>query len=367
MQFGYKEILEKQKDDKKQATHHNPSRLQNYFESVEYHSATGRTFRTAGVLFLKNAVPQIPTGANFYSVVVPTYNRSQNLKKALISVLNQNIKPDRYEIIVVDDGSDDATRDVVLDLKRLFPDRAIRYFYQENGGPAKARNKGIKEARGDIIFFTDDDCIAPSDWMETLLDALARHPDAAGAGGWIVPPDGELERSATARFFYYHVFFPNSSYGLQRKLYEIKSNHPLMIQDVFAYNTANICFRKKILNKVGGFREVFRAASSEDYDLAFRIVLAGYPLVYIPFHVAHSLDMSLGGFIKHQIRRGANNYLFMALNKNHLEELYPGYVASYGSLSGLFRRLQGPERFLAIAYWLSRKLGILYMKRKIEF
>ena len=84
------------------------------------------------------------------SVIIPTYNRKNLLKRALHSVSNQTFIP--REIIVVDDGSSDGTKDWVL---ARFPD--VRYIYQDNSGVSSARNSGIKEAIGSWIAFLDSD------------------------------------------------------------------------------------------------------------------------------------------------------------------------------------------------------------------
>jgi glycosyltransferase involved in cell wall biosynthesis len=92
------------------------------------------------------------------SVIIPTHNYAQYIRQALDSVFNQTYKD--YEIIVVDDGSQDSTREIMLS----YGDR-IRYYYQENQGPAKARNKGIIESRGKYIAFLDADDI----WFPSKL------------------------------------------------------------------------------------------------------------------------------------------------------------------------------------------------------
>jgi len=90
------------------------------------------------------------------SIIIPSYNRQNLLPKAIDSLLGQTYP--YFEIIIVDDGSTDNTRTV---LKKYLDDR-IRYVYQENGGPAAARNRGIKEARYSLLAFLDsDDWFAP--------------------------------------------------------------------------------------------------------------------------------------------------------------------------------------------------------------
>ncbi|HDH51516.1 MAG TPA: glycosyltransferase family 2 protein, partial [Nitrospirae bacterium] len=83
-----------------------------------------------------------------YSVIVPAYNADRTISKCLSSLTNQSISQDAYEVIVVDDGSTDKTPDIIRQFQ-------VRYLFQENSGPATARNKGAEEAKGEIILFTD--------------------------------------------------------------------------------------------------------------------------------------------------------------------------------------------------------------------
>ena len=338
----------------------------NYFENIRHNPVKdGGIIRTKGVFFHKNINSKIPDGDFLCSVIVPTYNRERNLKKALVGLMDQSIDSNRYEIIIVDDGSIDGTRGVVGGFIKKYPDRAIRYFWQKNGGPARARNKGITEAKGDIIFFTDDDCVVSTNWMETLLSALTRYPEAAGVGGWIKPPEDEVDRSAVSRYIYLNVYFPDSAAGRRVKHYEILSNDPLMCFGVFAYNTANVCYRKKVLKEVGGFRDKFYWPGSEDNDLAFRIANANHHLLYIPFHVTHSKDMSLVDFAKLHFKRGANGYLMRILNREALEELGLESVERYGSVFSFKLKFSGPVKYLAFIEFICVKLGILFMKQKL--
>lgn len=128
-----------------------------------------------------------------FSVVIPTYNRAATLRQTLTALMAQDY-PD-YEIIVVDDGSTDDTRAMIA---REFPQ--VRYIYQQNRGPAAARNRGIAHARGEIIAFTDDDCVPPRDWLARLADGYARYPDVVGVGGYLEAPDEVLQRALLARY-----------------------------------------------------------------------------------------------------------------------------------------------------------------------
>ncbi len=336
-----------------------------YFESTRYHT-DGRAIKTRGVPFRKNSSAKTPPGSGFYSVVIPTYNRERGLDTALANVVNQTINPKQYEIIVVDDGSTDGTHKTVLGIQKRFPEHVIRYFYRENGGPAKARNKGIKEAKGEIVFFTDDDCAVPPDWMETLLDGFHRYPEATGVGGWYVTPPHKLKESAGARYMHMISFRPHHIVGTLINSHEIISNNPIMCFGTFAYNTANTAYKKKILERVGGFREDFHWPACEDNDLGFRVILAGHYLLYLPFHVIHFRYFCPFDFIKLFFRRGANGHFMRELHRKTLEELKPELVKHHGSIASYALRLSGEYKFWAFLEWASVNAGILYMRQKLK-
>lgn len=135
------------------------------------------------------------------SVIIPTYNRSRFLGTALRSVLDQTYT--NFEIVVVDDGSTDDTRSVVATFKA---DPRVRYIHQENrgGGAANARNTGVRNSRGDLIAFLDDDDVWLPAKLERQLEALAAEPRADVAWcavyGENLGPNGEAGARWVARY-----------------------------------------------------------------------------------------------------------------------------------------------------------------------
>ncbi len=136
-----------------------------------------------------------------YSVVIATYNRAADLRDTLASLAS--LRPDGpWEVIVVDNNSTDATREVVEQAARTFPVQ-LRYLFEREQGRSPALNTGIRAAHGDIIVTTDDDVRVPVDWLnraaaglERLALRLRRRPGAADLGCAASRVDSESRRQA---------------------------------------------------------------------------------------------------------------------------------------------------------------------------
>ncbi len=107
----------------------------------------------------------------FFSVIIPTYNRAYFLKIAIESVLFQTFRD--FELIIVDDGSTDDTYNVIGEYLRH---SAVKYIYQENHGPAAARNRGVGEAKGEFICFLDSDDRFRKEKLEISYQYIKRYP-----------------------------------------------------------------------------------------------------------------------------------------------------------------------------------------------
>lgn len=122
------------------------------------------------------------------SVILCTYNRAQSLVNALESVATQTLPESvEWEVLVVDNNSRDQTRDVVEDFCRRHTPR-FRYVFEPNQGLCYARNSGVREARGDVLAFVDDDVTVEPGWLDNLTAPL-RNGEWAGSGGMTLPPE----------------------------------------------------------------------------------------------------------------------------------------------------------------------------------
>lgn len=196
------------------------------------------------------------------SVVVATFNRARRLRALLDGLRAQSLAGDRFEVIVVDDASDDETQAVLADeIERGgLPLQAPRL--DENSGPAAARQRGWKAARAAMIAFTDDDCFPAADWLERGLEASARHRGAIIQGATVADRDEWRRLPALARPFSIAVEVVKPDAHLQ---------------------TCNVFYPRAVLEQVGGFdTDHFARRVGEDADLGARARDAGVSTVFAP-------------------------------------------------------------------------------------
>jgi len=202
------------------------------------------------------------------TVVLCTYNRCKSLLTALnsaaASVLPQSVE---WEILVVDNNSKDATREVVEDFCKRNPSR-FRYLYEPKPGKSNALNSGIREARGHIIAFMDDDVQVEPDWLQNLTASL-HDGEWTGAGGRVIP---EWSRPAPP------WLSPQAWYAAGPLVqFDLGDKAGELFEPPFGTNMA---FRKSVFEKCGGFRPELgpRPGSeirNEDTEFGARVLAAG--------------------------------------------------------------------------------------------
>jgi glycosyltransferase involved in cell wall biosynthesis len=232
----------------------------------------------------------------FFSVVIPTYNRRALLERCLKALTDLDFPKNEYEIIVVDDGSADGTKEYLVGLK----DPNIRVYLRDHGGPAKARNYGVRNAIGSNVAFTDDDCFVPGDWLSRLKEGLEKWPKAAAVGGYLEAPAEILSEKVVARLESLET----------REVYKAGKEDYLGGFESPAGGTNNIVYRKAVFNKLNGFDENFPEPAGEDADLKYRAVQMGFKFGYIPLKVTHLDPYSFKTFLKRSLRSGIGSAYF---------------------------------------------------------
>lgn len=222
------------------------------------------------------------------------------MEKCLESVSNLDFPKSDYEVIVVDDGSTDGTREFLGNLNR----ENWHIFLRDHGGPAKARNYGVQNAVGSYIAFTDDDCLVPVDWLEKLQAGFNKWLEACAVGGYLEALPQVLKSKLAAKLESYET----------RKVYKAGDTEYLGGFESPAGGTNNIAYRKDIFEKLGGFDESFPEPAGEDADLKFRAVKENYKIGYIPVKVTHLDPYSFKTFLKRSVRFGIGSMYFEKKN-----------------------------------------------------
>lgn len=199
------------------------------------------------------------------SIVVPTYNEAPKLTRFLESVDAQT-GVQTFEIVVVDDCSVDETEDVAREWVEQPRDFDARYIRQpENAGPARARNTGTEAARGDVVAYTDSDCVLDPNWLAHLprkLDADAR---VGGVGGKVLPLD------------------PNGLFAQYYTFQHALDPPPSLLYLV----TVNCCYLREPVLEVGGFDESVRRPGGEDIALSLKLWQRGWRFAFEDEAVCH--------------------------------------------------------------------------------
>ncbi len=204
------------------------------------------------------------------SLVIATYNRGERLAVTLDSLVGQTLSRSEWELVVVDNNSDDNSAEVVRRFAELNP----RYFFETRQGVSYARNRGIAESRGEWIVFIDDDVIMPADFLETYAKFIASHPEAVAIGGRIVPrPEADPPRWMSR--YPMTAIGGGCDYGKREFFPRSKS-----------VVGANNALSRRIVEIVGDYNPALGRSgrtllSGEEKDLSQRIVAAGYRIHYL--------------------------------------------------------------------------------------
>ena len=224
-------------------------------------------------------VPAIPPDPPMISVVVCSYNSERTMEACLRSLCD--LPYPNYEVVVVNDGSTDGT----LEIARRYEGDRIRIVDQPNLGLSAARNVGIAEARGEIVAYTDSDCVVDPDWL-TYLAYKFRDGFVAVGGPNFPPPEEALVPSAVA-------VSPGGP------------THVLLNDDVAEHIPGcNMAFTKAALEEIQGFDALYTSAG-DDVDLCWRLQNAGYPIGFSPVAMVwHFRRATVRTYLKQQMGYG---------------------------------------------------------------
>ena len=265
------------------------------------------------------------------SVIIPAYNSEKTIGQCLEALSNQTAGRLDYEIIVVDDGSTDRTAEIAGKYT------GIKLLKQGNAGPAAARNNGAKAAQGDIILFTDADCVPDPDWINQMLLPFEKEQDLCGAKGIYKTRQKEL----AARFVQIEY---QDKYDLLRK--------SKYIDFIDTYSAG---FKRDVFLRFQGYDTSFPVACAEDVELSFRMSNAGLKMVFNPQAVVyHTHPNTWTSYFKKKYKFAY--WRMVAVRKNPNKMIKDGHTPQLMKLQTLLF----PLLMIAAALWVfDQKLNFM--------
>lgn len=276
----------------------------------------------------------------FVSVIIPVFNDSEHLKLCLSALEKQTYSQSLYEVIVVDNGSDEDIQEVISQFSQAFA------AYESQPGSYAARNKGISLAKGDVLGLTDADCIPALDWIEKGVAHLLQTPNCGLVAGQI------------------KLFFKNPKQPTAVEIYEsITALRQQKFVEESRYGaTANIFTFRSVIDKVGAFDQTLK--SSGDRDWGQRVFAAGYKQIYAhDVCVEHPARYSLAQLHKkvvrlvggHQDLKKKRGYSSKEFIKDLVTDLLPPFriyfqIWSDQRLKGKKQKFQHTYVFLYVKY-----------------
>ena len=243
-----------------------------------------------------------------YSIIVPVYNRPDEVDELLGSLTGQTMKD--FEVLIVEDGSQRDCREVVEKYK---PQLNLKYFAKPNSGPGQSRNYGAQRAQGDMLIVLDSDVVLPQGYMEAVDDEMRRQPAVAFGGPDASHPSFTNVQKAIS-YSMTSFFTTGGIRGGKKKL------------DKFYPRSFNMGIRRDVYQQLGGFSKM---RFGEDIDFSYRIVEAGHqPRLFADAWVWHKRRTDFRKFFRQVYNSG--------IARINLEKRHPGTLKLVHLLPAVF-------------------------------
>ncbi len=244
---------------------------------------------------------------SFYSVIVPSFNRLDEIKELLSSVEQLKFDRDKFELIIVDDGSTDATVAYLSEYKQKTKLR-FSLISQKNQGPGAARNNGMDHALGDFFIFIDSDCTVPPQW----LAQIDRHLNQTGSDAFGGPDSFRPDFSPLLKAINYSMTSFITTGGLRgKKGKKLAKFYP---------RSFNMGLSKQLWQKIGGFGNL---RHGQDIEFSSRIIRAGASVAFIDdAFVYHKRRTNFRRFYRQVYNWGVARINLYKIDKSMLEPLH---------------------------------------------
>jgi glycosyltransferase involved in cell wall biosynthesis len=245
--------------------------------------------------------------APFYSVIVPSYNRAEEIRELLHSFTKLQFPQERYELIIADDGSTDHTEQVVREFQQS-TDINLKFYRQENQGPGAARNMGMQKAQGDVFIFIDSDCTVAPDWL-AAIDRAIESEDADAFGG---PDSFRDDFPPLLKAINYSMTSFITTGGIR--------GHKKKSLGKFYPRSFNMGLRRQVYEKIGGFGSL---RHGQDIEYSHRILQSGAKTIRIPDAVVyHKRRTSIKKFFRQVFNWGVARINLYLIDRKMLEPVH---------------------------------------------
>jgi glycosyltransferase involved in cell wall biosynthesis len=189
------------------------------------------------------------------SVIISTYNRERFIVTSLSCLAAQTLSKDKYEVLVIDNNCTDNTASLVQNFLASNPQLPFRYLFEAQKGVSFGRDRGIHESKGEILVYLDDDAEAQPDLLEQYLYFFEKHPEAAAAGGRILPKYSE-DPEPKWMSKYLNGYIAKVDLGGPSRIFKGRMKYPI---------GCNMAYRKKYLLEIGGFNTLLTFRGDDKY------------------------------------------------------------------------------------------------------
>jgi glycosyltransferase involved in cell wall biosynthesis len=242
-----------------------------------------------------------------FSVIIPTYNRLNEISELLLSLNEQVFPQERFEVLVVDDGSTDGT-DAFIQNFSQDSGLNIRFLRQDHKGPGTARNLGMEHAAGKYLLFIDSDCIAHPRWLQAYADEVEKR-DVAGFGG---PDRVRDDFTPLQKAIDYSMTSFLTTGGIR--------GHSKKKLSKYYPRSFNMGVRKDIVQKIGGMNDL---RHGQDIEFSNRIIACGEPVIKVENAVVyHKRRTSVRKFFKQVYNWGVARINLYKIDKKMLEPVH---------------------------------------------
>jgi glycosyltransferase involved in cell wall biosynthesis len=273
---------------------------------------------------------------NKYSIIIPSFNRADEIKELVRSIQNLRFDRNKFEVLIVDDGSTDNT----IELLKKYQEEAnytLTYCSQNNQGPGAARNKGTQEADGDFFIFIDSDCTVPESWLSEINTALNDNKADAFGG----PDTYRDDFPAILKAINYSMTSFITTGGLRgKKGKKLAKFYP---------RSFNMGISRQIIKKIGGFGSL---RHGQDIEFSNRIIKSGAKIVFVAnAPVYHKRRTNIRRFYKQVFNWGVARINLYTIDHSMIEPLHamPAIITLFTILIGLLAIFIPPVRTV---FWI---------------